>query len=134
MSKSSTIIENVGLLCEEKTNIKLVLCKLWISHIFVKMANNSGMIMPAAFEQELLKVYVNDLDKDWLDFATRRQDGFVYDYHIVMNIGQVAVSPEQQKEREYIEERDIRDGSEPVLDGRGKPKKDSLGREIVKKY
>lgn len=117
---------------KDKETLKKEARDLGISHVFVKMANNSGMIMPAAFEQELLKVYVNDLDKDWLDFATRRQDGFVYDYHIVMNIGQVTVSPEQQKEREYIEETDIRDGTEPVLDGRGKPKKDSLGREITK--
>ncbi|MEY4927357.1 MAG: hypothetical protein RI894_1793, partial [Bacteroidota bacterium] len=105
---------------------------LGISHVFVKMMNNSGMIIPDRFEQELLKIYVKDLDNEWLDFATLRHDGFVYDYHIIMNIAQVAVSPEQQHDREFTEEKDIPNGTEPVLDGRGKPKKDSLGRDITR--
>jgi hypothetical protein len=117
---------------KDKETLKAEAKNLGISHVFVKMMNNSGMIMPERFEQELLKVYVNDLDSEWLDFATKRRSDQIYDYHIVMNIGQVAVTPEQQHDREYTEERDIQDGSEPVLDGRGNPKKDSLGRPITK--
>ncbi len=117
---------------KDKESLKLEAKRLGISHVFVKMMNNSGMIIPERFEQELLKIYVKDLDSEWLSFVTQRRDGFVYDYHIVMNIGQVAVSPEQQRDREYIEEKDIPDGNEPVLDGRGKPKKDSLGRDITR--
>ena len=107
----------------DKETLKAEAKALGISHVFVKMMNNSGMIMPDRFEQELLKVYVKDLDSEWLDFATRRGDGVVYDFHVVMNIKTVAVTPDKQNEREYVEERDIQDGTEAVLDGRGKPKK-----------
>ncbi len=119
---------------KDKETLKAEAKRLGISHVFVRMMNNSGMIMPEQFERELLKIYVNNLDGEWLDFATRQQDGFVYDYHVVMNIRQVSVTPEQQREREYVEERDMQDGNEPVLDGRGNPKKDSLGRPITKPH
>ncbi len=117
---------------KDKEILKTTAKQLGISHVFVRMMNNSGMIMPERFEQDLLKIYVNNLDSEWLDFATRQQEGLTYDYHIVMNIRQVSVTPEQQREREYVEERDVQDGNEPVLDGRGNPKKDSLGRPITK--
>jgi hypothetical protein len=117
---------------KDKETLKAQAKDLGISRVFFKMLNSSGMIMPAEFERELLSVYARDLNTNWLQFYTQRQSGMYYDFEIFMNVQTVVVSPEQQREREYIEERDINDGNEPVLDGRGKPKLDSLGRPITR--
>jgi hypothetical protein len=117
---------------KDKETLKKQAHQLGESHAYFRMVNNSGMVMPANFERELLSVGMRDVDTEWLKFTTQRTEGAYYDYNIYMNIQTVNVTPEQQREREYTEERDIQDGTEPVLDGRGKPKKDSLGRPITR--
>jgi hypothetical protein len=117
---------------KDKETLKTRAHALGESRVYFRMVNNSGMIMPANFERELLSVGMRDVDTEWLKFDTQRNQSIYYDYDIYMNIQTVNVTPEQQREREYVEERDIQDGSEPVLDGRGKPKRDSLGNVITR--
>lgn len=117
---------------KDKETLKKQAHQLGESLVYFRMVNNSGMVMPADFERELLSVGIRDVDSEWLKFTTQRNDNAYYDYNIYMNIQTVNVTPEQQREREYTEERDIQDGTEPVLDGRGNPKKDSLGRPITR--
>ena len=53
-----------------------------------------------------------------------------YDYEVVMNLRQIDVSPEQIREREYIDRKVIEDGWRYVLDEKGNVLKDSLGNDV----
>jgi hypothetical protein len=117
---------------KDKEVLKKRAHELGESLVYFRMVNNANVVMPADFERELLSVGMRDVDSEWLKFTTQRTDGAYYDYSIYMNIQTVAVTPEQQREREYTEERDVAGQPEPVLDGRGKPKRDSLGRAITR--
>jgi hypothetical protein len=117
---------------KDKEALKARALDLGTNRVFFKMVNNSGMVMPADFERELLSIGMQDVNSPWLRFQTTRSNDSRFDYEIFMNVVTVEVTPEQQREREYVDEKTIQSGTENVLDGRGKPKKDSLGNIITR--
>ena len=117
---------------KDKETLKIKAHNLGMNRVFVRFLNESGMIMPAAFEDEMLKVGVQDLNSEWIQFVTRKVENEVIDFDVLMQIKQVQISPEQNNQRQYIDTRRIEDGSETVLGSNGKPLRDSLGRPIVR--
>lgn len=53
-----------------------------------------------------------------------------YDYNLVLDIREIAVSPERVETQKYSETKEIQDGMKYVLDQNGNVKKDSLGNDI----
>ena len=117
---------------KDKEALKATALDLGTNRVFFKMVNHSGMVMPAEFERELLSIGMQDVNSPWVQFQTVRNENTRYDYEIFMNIVTVEVTPEQQREREYTDEKTVQTGTETVLDGRGKPKKDSLGNIVTR--
>jgi hypothetical protein len=101
-------------------------------YVKVEMENRSGGYLPRNFEQELLRPGGRNLDDNWryYDFAT--VPGRNYDYSARILINEIQVSPERVNERNYIEEKEIEDGTEYVLDGNGNVAKDTLGNDITR--
>lgn len=100
------------------------------NNILFKIQNQANIIVPKDFEQELLKISMDDMNTLWMNYHTRAVDQLFYDYTIFLNLKEIAVSPEQVKEEAYTDEKEIQDGFKYKLDSKGNVMKDSAGNDI----
>jgi hypothetical protein len=100
------------------------------SYVIFKMQNNTGVPLPPNFEEELYKISLTDLNADWLQYHTHKNKDMNYDYTILVNIKEILVSPESQREIDYQETKTVPDGFTYLLDSHGNVRKDSLGNDI----
>lgn len=92
--------------------------------------NETNMVIPKMLQDDLLDFKTYGLNDKWTVYHNARQKNITYDYSLVINFRQINISPEQIKEKEFIKERQVKDGVKTLLDSRGRPVKDSLGKEI----
>jgi len=100
------------------------------SYVLFKMQNNTGVPLPPSFEEELYKISLTDLNADWIQYHTHKNKDMNYDYTILVNIKNILVSPESQREIDYQETKTVPDGFTYLLDSHGNVRKDSLGNDI----
>lgn len=103
---------------------------LGMNRILFKMENISGAILPRGFEQEMLRMTIDDLNRNWKQYYLEDNGTTKFDYSVTANFTRVSVSPERVAEREYVDEKEIEDGFDYVLDGNGNVLKDTLGNDI----
>ncbi len=103
---------------------------LGTSYVIFKMENKANVILPKKFAEELFKISLNDLNRQWLRYHTQEQNNFDYDYTVLVNIKLIDVSPEQVKEVHSTETAEVKDGWQYVMDSKGNVMKDSLGNDI----
>ena len=96
----------------------------------VYATNETNMVIPKRLQDDLLDFKTYGLNDKWTVYHSARQKNVAYDYSLIINFVQINISPEQIKEKEFIKERQSKDGVKTLLDGRGRPVKDSLGKEI----
>ncbi|WP_020569873.1 hypothetical protein [Neolewinella persica] len=101
-------------------------------YITVEMMNATGGYLPAGFEQELLRINASEMQDRWRIFEAAKKPGRQYDYVARIIMRNIDVSPERSSERQYIDEKEIIDGTEYILDERGNVAKDSLGNDRTK--
>ncbi len=92
--------------------------------------NVTNMVIPRQLQDDLLDIKTYGLNDKWTVYHNVRQKNVTYDYSLIVNFVQINISPEQIKEKQFIKEREIKDGVRTLLDSRGRPVKDSLGKEI----
>ena len=92
--------------------------------------NETSIMIPYRLQDELLNFSAYGLDNKWTVYHSSKQKDIVYDYSIIINFRDIAISPEQIKEKEFSKEKLIKDGVKKLLDKRGREVKDSLGRPI----
>ena len=109
---------------------------LGISRVFVSIQNSTMIKFPKEFEDDLLTVDLQSLNTDWVEYHTENLDSNTpYDYYINVNIRNIAVSPDQQSEKDSVIKRDVEDGFSYQLDKNGNVMKDTAGNDIkIKKY
>jgi hypothetical protein len=100
------------------------------NNILFKVENRTNTIMPANFEEELLKININEINSLWMNYDTKINNDLFYDYAIVLRLMDIAVSPEQVKEESYTDQKEINDGFKYQLDKNGNVVKDSSGKDI----
>jgi tetratricopeptide (TPR) repeat protein len=100
------------------------------NQVLFVIENNSEVILPERFDEELRKIGLSDLNGRWIQYSVYENEGVNYDYFIVLDIRDIAVSPERIDRESYTETAEIQDGMKYVLDERGNVKKDSLGNDI----
>lgn len=103
--------------------------------VLFRFQNQSRVIIPQDFETDMLKISLQSLNKQWLNFYTREDKKMFYDYTIYLNLKAIEVSPEQIRDVIYDDEKSVEDGYQYVLDAKGNVQKDTLGNDIkIKKY
>lgn len=100
------------------------------SYVLFRMENNSGTIIPQAFQDEMFKISLHHLNRQFIQYHTTPLKDIYYDYTILLTIKSIDISPEGVKEVHYTESKEIQDGFQYVLDDKGNVKKDSLGNDI----
>jgi hypothetical protein len=92
--------------------------------------NETNMVIPKRLQDDLLDFSTYGLNDKWTVYHSNRQKGINYDYGMIVNFRQINISPEQVKEKEFIKEKQIKDGTKTLLDSNGNVVKDSLGKPI----
>jgi len=98
--------------------------------ISVYTKNETNMTIPTRLQNDLLDFSTFGLNDKWTVYHSTKQKGINYDYELIVNFRQINISPEQVKEKEFIKEKQVKDGLKTVLDTRGNIVKDSLGKPI----
>jgi len=92
--------------------------------------NETNMVVPTGLQNELLDFSTFGLNDKWTVYHNNRQKGIDYDYGLIINFRQINISPEQIKEKQFDKEKQIKDGTKPLLNAQGQVVKDSLGNPI----
>jgi len=96
----------------------------------VYASNETNMVIPKQLQNDLLDFSAYGLNDKWTVYHNVKQKNIAYDYGLILNFREIYISPEQIKEKEFMKEKEIKDGVKTLLDSRGKPVKDSLGKPI----
>jgi hypothetical protein len=92
--------------------------------------NETNMVIPVRLQNDLLDFSTFGLNDKWTVYHSNKQKGINYDYGMIVNFRQINISPEQVKEKEFIKEKQVKDGVKTLLDANGNVVKDSLGHPI----
>ncbi|AWM14601.1 hypothetical protein DI487_12545 [Flavobacterium sediminis] len=98
--------------------------------VYVSTKNETNMVIPAKLQDDLLNFGTYGLNDKWTVYHSNKQKGVFYDFGMVLNFRQINISPEQIKEKQFIKEKQIKDGTKTLLDSNGNVVKDSLGNPI----
>ncbi|RAR70026.1 hypothetical protein [Flavobacterium aciduliphilum] len=99
--------------------------------VIVSTKNETNVVIPIRLENDLLNFSTLGLNDDWTVYHSTRQKDLDYDYSIILNFRQISISPEQLKEKEVIKEKQVKDGTKPLLDAQGHEVKDNQGHTIM---
>lgn len=97
-------------------------------HVYTK--NETNMIIPMRLENDLLDFGTQGLNSQWTVYHNNKQKNIRYDFGVILNFREINVSPEQIREKEFVKEKQIKDGVQNLLDTNGNVVKDSLGNVI----
>lgn len=97
-------------------------------HVYTK--NETNMVIPARLQNDLLDFSTFGINDKWTVYHNNKQKNINYDFGMIVNFRQINISPEQIKEREFIKEKQIKDGTTTLLNAQGNVVKDSLGNPI----
>lgn len=97
-------------------------------HVYTK--NETNMVIPARLQDDLLDFSTYGINDKWTVYHNNRQKNIHYDYGMIVNFRQINISPEQVREKQFIKEKQIKDGTKTLLDSNGNVVKDSIGNPI----
>ncbi len=101
-----------------------------IDYVVVSIINDTQQIIPERLEDDLLNFDTYGLNKFWTVYHGNQNNDIDYDYAMQLQLKQINISPEQVHEKEFLREKEIKDGWEYQLDSNGNVEKDSLGNDI----
>lgn len=97
-------------------------------HVYTN--NETNMIIPKRLQDDLLNFGTYGLNDKWTVYHNNKQKNINYDFGMLVNFRQINISPEQIKEKEFVKEKQVKDGTKTLLDSNGNAVKDSLGNPI----
>jgi hypothetical protein len=100
-------------------------------YVSVETKNETSMIIPIRLQNDLLDFNTYGLDNKWTIYHGNKQKGVNYDFGILLSFREILISPEQIKEKEFIKERQIKDGKKKLLDSNGKEVIDNAGKPVM---
>jgi hypothetical protein len=101
-----------------------------LDYVRVELVNETQQIVPERLEAELLNFNTYGLDDFWTQYHANPLEDIPYDYKMLVAFKDIRISPEQVQEKQFIKEKQIKDGYTYLEDENGNLVKDSLGNEI----
>jgi len=98
--------------------------------VYVYTKNETNMVIPKRLQDDLLDFSTYGLNDKWTVYHNSKQKDIKYDYEMMINFRAINISPEQIKEKQFVREKQIKDGVKNLYDNNGNPVKDSLGNII----
>ena len=100
-------------------------------YVNVTTKNETNMVIPSRLQNDLLDFNTYGLNNKWTVFHSAKQKGINYDYTMMISFREILISPEQIKEKEFIKDRQIKDGQKKLLDANGKEVLDNTGKVVM---
>ena len=100
-------------------------------YVNVTTKNETNMVIPSRLQNDLLDFNTYGLNNKWTVFHGTKQKGISYDYTMLLSFREILLSPEQIKEKEFIKERQVKDGQKKLLDVNGKEVLDNAGKVVM---
>ena len=100
-------------------------------YVNVTTKNETNMVIPSRLQNDLLDFNTYGLNNKWTVFHGAKQKGINYDYTMLLSFREILISAEQIKEKEFIKERQIKDGQKKLLDVNGKEVLDNAGKVVM---
>lgn len=95
--------------------------------VFVSTKNDTQMIIPARLQEDLLDFSTFGINDKWTVYHNKKQKDIYYDYGLVVTFRTIVVSPEQVREKQFVKEKQVKDGTKVLLDANGNPVKIKMG-------
>ena len=99
--------------------------------VFVSTKNETNMVIPSRLQDDLLDFSTYGINDKWTVYHNKKQSDIFYDFSLVVNFREIKISPEQVSEKQFVKEKQIKDGTKPLLDDKGVQVKDSEGKPMV---
>ena len=100
------------------------------NHILIGYENNTNMIIPQQFMNNLMSYDTRGLESDWTKYTKDQDARDSYDYIIEVHVTNIDIGPEQVIQNQYNDSKQVQDGFQYVLDANGNVAKDTLGNDL----
>lgn len=98
--------------------------------VFVSTKNETNTVIPTRLQDDLLDFSTYGINDKWTVYHNKKQSNISYDYALVVNFREIKISPEQVREKQFVKEKQIKDGTKPLLDDKSVQVKDSEGKPM----
>ena len=99
-------------------------------YVYVFTKNETNMVIPTRLQNDMLDFSTFGLNDRWTVYHSTKTKGLDYDYSMVVNFKNILISPEQVKEKEFIKEKQVKDGVKNLVDTNGNVVKDKDGNPV----
>lgn len=99
--------------------------------VFVSTKNDTKMIIPERLQTDLLNFGTYGINDKWTQYHNNKQKNINYDFSMIINFRDIIISPEQVREKQFVKEKQIKDGTKVLLDANGNPVKDQNGNNVM---
>ena len=100
-------------------------------YVNVYTKNETNMVIPNRLQNDMLDFSTYGLNDKWTVYHSTKVKDLKYDYAMLVNFRQINISPEQVKEKEFVKEKQIKDGTKALLDANGKQVRDDKGNPVT---
>ncbi len=101
-----------------------------IDYVSVYLKNDTNMVIPSRLQNDMLDFSAFGINDFWTVYHSNKLKDVVYDYGMIVNFRAINISPEQNNEKQFVKEKQIKDGTKPLLDANGVQIKDQAGNPI----
>ncbi|QTE23406.1 hypothetical protein [Polaribacter cellanae] len=101
-----------------------------LDFVFVSMKNKTQKVVPKRLEEDLLNFNTYGLNDLWTVYHSTKDKKINYDFGLELNLRNIQVSPEQVREKEFVKEKEVKDGTKYLLDKNGDQVLDKNGKKI----
>lgn len=107
-----------------------------ISRVIVQVENKTILRLPDNWVKDVLTFNTDGLNSQWVEYNFASLDNTTqYDYVIDVILKDIAISPDQKNDKDYMVKKDVPDGFNYLLDAKGNVQKDTAGNDIkIPKY
>lgn len=99
--------------------------------VWVSTKNDTQMVIPVRLQDDLLDFSTFGINDKWTVYHSKKQKDITYDFALIVNFREIKISPEQVREKQFVKEKQIKDGTKPLLDANGNQVKDEKGNVVM---
>jgi hypothetical protein len=99
--------------------------------VLVSTKNDTQMVIPVRLQDDMLDFSTYGINDKWTVYHNKKQKEINYDFAMIVNFREIKIVPEQVREKQFVKEKQIKDGTKPLIDANGNQVKDENGNVVM---
>lgn len=99
--------------------------------VLVSTKNDTQMVIPVRLQDDMLDFSTYGINDKWTVYHNKKQKEINYDFAMIVNFREIKIAPEQVREKQFVKEKQIKDGTKPLIDANGNQVKDENGNVVM---